>query len=335
MREMMMRTASIAFLLMMVIVGDRACAQDVRIFRIGTGGVAGTYFPIGGLLADAISNPPGARSCESGGSCGVDGLIAIAQSSDGSIANIEGIVSGVLDSGLAQSDIAYSAFRGALEGKPEASNLRLIASLYVESMHVLVTAESGIGKMADLRGKRISLDDAGSGTRVNARLVLDSYGIAESDIEASYVKPVQAGRLIRAGDLDGFFIVAGYPTPSIVELSGERAVKLLEIDGAEREALLEAHPFFSRDRIPGDTYEGVEEVQTIGVVAQWLTSAELDEELVYEITRSLWNGNTRRLLDNGHAKGREITLHTALSGAGVPLHPGAERYYREAGILTD
>ncbi|MCB1834845.1 MAG: immunogenic protein, partial [Geminicoccaceae bacterium] len=132
-------TRFVFFFLLLVMGAMRAEAQEPRIFRIGTGGVAGTYFPIGGLLADAISNPPGARPCDQGGSCGVDGLIAIAQSSNGSIANIEGIVSGVLDSGLAQSDIAYAAYRGELDNHPQATNLRLIASLYVESMHLVAT----------------------------------------------------------------------------------------------------------------------------------------------------------------------------------------------------
>ena len=329
-------TRFVFFFLLLVMGAMRAEAQEPRIFRIGTGGVAGTYFPIGGLLADAISNPPGARPCDQGGSCGVDGLIAIAQSSNGSIANIEGIVSGVLDSGLAQSDIAYAAYRGELDNHPQATNLRLIASLYVESMHLVATPQSGIESVADLRDKRISLDDEGSGTRVNARLVLGSYGLHEGELEASYIKPAQALRNVRAGELDGFFIVAGYPTPSVAEIASEREIRLIAIDGPQREALVAEHPFFSFDRIPANSYAGVDEdVETIGVVAQWLTSDGVDEELVYEITRSLWNDSSRRLLDDGHAKGRAITFATALDGAGIPLHPGAERYYRETGLLHD
>ena len=308
-------------------------AQDLQIFRIGTGGVAGTYFPIGGLLADAISNPPGARGCDEGGNCGVEGLVAIAQSSNGSVANIKGIAAGQLESGLAQSDVAFAAYHGSLEGVGKAEDLRLIASLYLESVHLVVTKDSGIQSVNDLIGKRVSLDDAGSGTQINAKLILDNFGIGTSDIAPFYVKPAQSGRLMRSGELDAFVIVAGYPTLSVSELANEQSVNLLPLEGPEIDGLIEQYPFFSRDYIPGGVYDGVAGTTTLGVVAQWITSANIDNELVYEITKSLWHDTTRRLLDNGHAKGRAITLQSALEGAAVPLHPGAERYYREVGLL--
>ncbi|MCB1969284.1 MAG: TAXI family TRAP transporter solute-binding subunit [Geminicoccaceae bacterium] len=320
-------------LLMLMMTVATGSAEDFRIFRIGTGGVAGTYFPIGGLLADAISNPPGARPCDDGGSCGVDGMIAIAQSSNGSIDNIEGIMSGGLDSGLAQSDIAYAAYRGLLDGIPPATDLRLVASLYVESMHLVVTADSGIETIEDIRGKRISLDNQGSGTQVNARIVLNSFGIGEDDITAVHVKPAEASRMILANELDGFFVVAGYPTPSVASLAEERDIRLVPLTGPVIEKMLEEYPFLSVDRIPADTYRGVPEIRTFGVVAQWVISAKADDQLVYDITKALWNDSSRKLLDNGHGKGRAITMDTALDGAGIPLHPGAERYYREHGLV--
>ena len=310
-------------------------AQDLQIFRIGTGGVAGTYFPIGGLLADAISNPPGARGCDEGGNCGVEGLVAIAQSSNGSVANIKGIADGQLDSGLAQSDVAFAAYNGSLEGVNNAEDLRLIASLYIESVHFVVTKESGIQSINDLLGKRVSLDDAGSGTQINAKLILDNFGIGTNEILPFYVKPAQSGRLMRSGELDAFVIVAGYPTLSVTELANEQAINLLPLEGSEIDDLFEQYPFFSRDRIPSGVYEGVPETSTLGVVAQWITSANIDDELIYEITKSLWHDTTRQLLDNGHAKGQAITLQSALEGAAVPLHPGAERYYREEGLVLD
>jgi len=312
-----------------------AQAQEMQFFRIGTGGVAGTYYPIGGLIADIISNPPGARPCDRGGSCGVPGLVAIAQSSNGSVANVNAIKSGELESGFVQSDVAYWAYTGTgiFEGQGEVDNLRAIASLYPESIHVVAREGAGIETVADLAGKRVSLDEPGSGTLVDARIILEAYGLSEDDVEAEYIKPSPAVAKIRDNQLDAFIIVAGYPTGSVVELSSSVGAELVPVDGAEVDALLEQYQFFARDLIPAGTYEGIGETPTISVGAQWVVGAEVDEELVYGITQALWHDNARALLDAGHAKGQSITLDTALDGIGIPLHPGAERFYREAGLL--
>jgi uncharacterized protein len=310
-------------------------AQEMQFFRIGTGGVAGTYYPIGGLIADIISNPPGARPCDKGGSCGVPGLVAIAQSSNGSVANVEAIASGELESGFVQSDIAHWAYTGTgiYEGKGKVENLRAIANLYPESIHIVAREGAGIESVADLAGKRVSLDEPGSGTLVDARIILEAYGLGEDDIEAKYIKPSPAVGFIGHDQLDAFFIVAGYPTGSVVELASSVSADLVPIDGPEVEALLEEYRFFAPDLIPAGTYHGIGDTKTISVGAQWVVGAEVDEELVYGVTKALWHDNARQLLDNGHAKGRAITLETALDGVGIPLHPGAERFYREAGLL--
>ncbi len=161
-------------------------ADDLRFFRIGTGGVSGTYYPIGGMIAHAISNPPGARPCSQGGSCGPSGLIVIAQSANGSVANVNGIQQGKLESGFVQSDVAYWAYTGTgtFSGNNPVSELRTIASLYSESVHIVVRRDSGIKRVQDLRGKRVSLDEPGSGTLIDAELVLREYGISRQDIDA-------------------------------------------------------------------------------------------------------------------------------------------------------
>jgi TRAP transporter TAXI family solute receptor len=134
--------------------------------------------------------------------------------------------------------------------------------------------------------------------------------------------------------LDAFFIVAGYPTGSVAELCATRGCELVPIDGPQVDALLEKYQFFARDVIPAGTYEGVpESTPTLSVGAQWVVGAEIDDDLVYGITKALWHENARKLLDDGHSKGRSIKLETALDGVGIPLHPGAERYYREVGLL--
>ncbi len=322
--------------LLAVLVGTvSAHAQEMRFFRIGTGGVAGTYYPIGGLIADIISSPPGARPCDKGGSCGVPGLVAIAQSSNGSVANVNGIKSGDLESGFVQSDVAYWAYNGTgiFEGKGKVDNLRAIASLYPETIHIVTRKGAGISSVRDLKGKRVSLDEPGSGTLVDARIILQAFGLSEADIQPEYIKSGPAVGKIRDNQLDAFVIVAGYPTGSVVELASSVGCDLVPVDGPEVDALLQKYQFFAKDVIPAGVYEGIGETPTISVGAQWVVGAEVDEELVYGITKALWSPTARQLLDHGHAKGKSITLATALDGIGIPLHPGAERYYREVGLL--
>jgi TRAP transporter TAXI family solute receptor len=311
-------------------------AQDVKFFRIGTGGTAGTYYPIGGLIANAISNPPGSRACSEGGSCGVPGLVATAVASNGSVANINGITSGQMESGFTQSDVAYWAYTGTgvYEGKPKVADLRLIANLYPETIHVVARKGAGISSVADLKGKRVSLDEPGSGTLVDARIILAAYGITEKDIKPEYLKPNQAGDKMRDGGLDAFFFVGGYPTSAIAELaSAGGGIDLVPVTGPEVDKLRAQYTFFSADTVPANTYKGVGEVKTIAVGAQWVTSAKQPDALIYDVTKALWNDNTRKLLDSGHAKGRAIQQASATAGAGIPFHPGAEKFYKEKGLL--
>lgn len=312
-----------------------SAAQDLQFFTIGTGGTAATYYPMGGVIANAISNPPGSRACDEGGSCGVPGLIASAVSSRGSVDNVNAISSGLRDSGFAQSDVAYWAFTGTgtMDGQPPAEKLRAIAALFPEHIHLVAMADSGINSVADLAGKRVSLDEPGSGTRVDAILILQAYGLSTDSVTAESLKPDAASDALRNGQIDAFFFVGGYPTGAIVELASSVDVKLVPIDGEGAATLTEEFGFFSVSDIPDGTYEGVAATTTVAVGAQWITSSDEDEELIYQITAALWNDNTRRLLDVGHAKGASINKETALDGIGIPLHPGAERFYREAGLL--
>ncbi|MEL6962971.1 MAG: TAXI family TRAP transporter solute-binding subunit [Pseudomonadota bacterium] len=310
-------------------------AQDLTFFTIGTGGTSFTYYPVGGVIANAISKPPGSRPCDDGGSCGVDGLIASAVSSRGSVDNVNAIMSGLRDSGFAQSDVAYWAFTGTgtMEGEEPAEGLRTIAALFEEHIHLVTLADSGIGSVADLKGKRVSLDEPGSGTYVDANLILEANGLSQDDITPEQLKGAAATEALRNGKVDAIFVVAGYPTGAIVELASAVDIKLVPIDGAGADALTSEYGFFSASEIPGDAYEGVDGATTIAVGAQWFTHADKDEELIYQITEALWNDKSRKLLDVGHAKGASITAETALNGVGVPLHPGAERFYKEAGLL--
>jgi TRAP transporter TAXI family solute receptor len=312
-------------------------APDLRFFRIGTGGVAGTYYPIGGMIAHAISNPPGSIACDAGGSCGPPGLIVIAQSANGSVANVKDIQKGRLESGFVQSDIAYWAYTGTgtFTGDPPRQELRAIANLYPESIHIVAHKDAGIRRVKDLVGKRVSIDELGSGTLIDAELVLNEYGISKDDLDIEYMKPANAIKRIRNRQLDAFFVVAGYPARAISELANDTDIVLVPIDGPEADNLLSQYRFFTRDSIPGNVYQGITEVETINVGAQWLVASSVDDELVYQITRSLWNRSSRRLLDSGHAKGKYISLQKALDGVAVPLHPGSRRYYSEMGMMNE
>ncbi len=325
----------VGFLLAAPLLGAVAAAQDVTFFRIGTGTTAGTYFPIGGIIANAISKPPGSRECDLGGSCGVTGLIAVAQSTEGSVANLEAIHRGDLESGLSQADIAYWAYNGngIFKANGALDSIRAVANLFPESVHLVVSQEAGIREVADVRGKRISVDREGSGTRVDAVLILEAYGIGPSDLELFGLPAGEAADALRAGEIDGFFFVAGTPAAAVTELAADNLISLVPISGTEIEDLLWIYPFFAKSAIPSGTYFNVPRTETLSVGAQLIVSEKLSDDMVYEITRALWNENTAHLLKDGHPKGELISAETALSGLAIPLHPGAERWYREQSLI--
>ncbi|MBK9988525.1 MAG: TAXI family TRAP transporter solute-binding subunit [Betaproteobacteria bacterium] len=297
-------------------------ANAQQFFRIGTGGTAGTYYPVGGMIANAVSQP--------------GKIIVTAQASNGSLGNVNGIASGSMESGFSQSDVATWAQTGTgiFEGKPKIAGLRMIANLYPESIHVVVKKGSGIKSIADLKGKRVALDEPGSGTLINARLVLAAYGVKESDIKPEYIKPNQAGDKMKDGALDAFFFTGGAPAGAIAELaSAGSGIELLPIDGAAADSLRKSSGFFAIDTIAADTYKGVGAVKTLAVGAQWVTSDKADTETVYQITKALYSDAAQKTLSAGHAKGKFITLQNAVQGVGIPFHPGAEKFYKEAGVL--
>ncbi|MEH6547567.1 MAG: TAXI family TRAP transporter solute-binding subunit, partial [Sneathiella sp.] len=176
-----------------------ALAVDSKIFRIGTGGISGTYYPVGQAIATMISNPLDKKECGNI-PCGVSGLLAVGQASNGSVANIAGIQSGQIESGFSQSDIAHWARTGTgfYSGEMPNTNIMAFASLYTESIHLAVRQDSGIKSINDLVGKRVSLDDPGSGTLVDTRIILDAYGISEADMDVQYVKASEAIKKMKA-----------------------------------------------------------------------------------------------------------------------------------------
>jgi TRAP transporter TAXI family solute receptor len=311
----------------------QAQAQEIRYFRIGTGAPETSYFPIGGVIASAVSNPPGARACDKGGSCGVPGLIALAQTTNGSIDNLNQIAAGSLDSGLCQANIAAAAANGKppFDGDHAMPGLRAIANLYQEGVHVVVHADAKIDSVGDLKGLRVAIGENGSDAAVTSLLVLGAYGLTEKRIKPAYLSLADAAPKFVNGEIDAIIALGSYPVPAIVDLAGATPIKLVAIDDAKAEALRETAPYLTVDLIPAGAYQGVESTVTLGVGALWVVDENLDPELVYQLTRALWHSSTRRLLDQAGPVGQKIRLDAALLRLPIPLHPGAERYYAELG----
>lgn len=301
----------------------------MRFLQIATGPTAGTYFPVGGLIANVISNPPGSRPCERGGSCGVPGLIAVAQSTNGSMANLDAIKAGSVDVGLSQADLAYWAYHGTgvYQGKGGQSALRGIAMLYPESIHLVARKGANISSVSDLKGKRVSVGEQGSGTLVDALLVLEAYGVRKQDIKPEYTKPSAAADALLDGKIDAFFFVAGAPVSAISSLSDAGLINLVPLDGPPARKLAQDYPFFGISTIAEGVYDGIPQTATLSVGALLVCSADLPDELVYGLTAALFHPNNRPLFLKGHPAASKISRETATQGVGIPLHSGAARYY--------
>jgi len=313
-------------------------AQEMKFFRIGTGSAGGTYFPIGGLIANAISNPPGSRPCGEGGNCGVPGLVAIAQSTNASAHNVTAINAGQMEAGLSGAATLYFAYHGTskFEGKQK-PKLRVIANLFPEDMHLVLPKDAKLESLKDLKGKRVGIAQAGSGTQIAVEILLKEQGITRDDIEEAELNNSQSAERLADGQLDAYFYAAGTPVAAMIQLDTTKGMELYSFSDAEVEATNKVLPYYIPSMIKAGTYQGVDyDVNTVAVSGIFVTSADQPEELIYEVTKALWNDTTRKLLDNGHAKGKVIRLETALKGIkglDVPLHPGAEKFYKEAGLL--
>src|SRR6266851_3256796 len=224
-----------------------ALAQEPRFFRIGTAATGGSFFEVGGLVASAISSPTDGPSCGRGGSCGVRGLVAVAQATPGSIENLRLINSAQLESGFAQADLAGWAYTGAkvfAEAGP-LRRLRVIASLFPEAAHLVVRAESPIQSFADLKGKTVSIGEASSGTAADAAVLLAAAGLGEKALTRKYLRPGPAAEELKGGTIDAMFLVGGYPVPAIRDLATSHPVRLVPIEGKIVEALKNDFSFYS------------------------------------------------------------------------------------------
>lgn len=324
----------VAILLVVMLTFGSQAEDETRFLRIGTGSPGGTYFPIGNVIAEALSGPLEDEECNGQGPCGIPGLMAVARASFGAVENLANIRAGLVETGFVQSDLAYWATHGKAlyEDDGPVTEYRAIASLYPEVLHIVVPATSDIRDPGDLRGKRVSLGPRGSGTLIDAQLVLDIYGLDQQDLQARYQTFEGAAESLKVGDIDAFFAIGGVPIPAIASLAEVYPIRILSLDDWAISELLDGHPFFSNVPVSMTPY-GLAEVETIAVQALWLTTDRVPDDVVYEITKALWLDTTRQALAEAHPTGALLAESGSAQCLAIPLHPGAKRYYKEHGSL--
>jgi TRAP transporter TAXI family solute receptor len=332
------RGLACASLLFAALLSAASAETENRFFRIGTAATGGSFFEIGGVVASAISSPVEGAPCGPAGGCGVPGLVAVAQATRGSIDNLRLIGSGQLESGFAQADFAAMAYAGAGAFADEGAmpRLRAIASLFPETLHVVVRTDSPIRSIAELAGKVVAIGEPGSGTAVNGKLLLAAAGFGEDDVTRKNLSPTRAAEEIKAGTVDALIVVGSQPIPAIQELAALAPIRLLPVTGPLAAKLQHQFSFYDPVVIPAGAYRNVDtDTPSLGFHALWIVGADADPQLVYDITRSLWSDRAAKLFAALDPVGKRIKLEDALKGVSLPLHPGAERFYRERGISVD
>lgn len=309
-------------------------AEMGAFFRIGTGDEAGSAFVVGEVLADSLQAAFSAESCGLP-DCSNAPVLAAAQLSGGSLANVADLAAGRVEAALVAAPVVRWAQRGEepYEAAGPVGPLRAVARLYPVLLQVVTLARSGIHEIGDLRGRRVSLDGEGSATRPIARRVLAAYGLGEDDIEARDLEPGIALERLAAGRLDAFFALGGVPLEAVSRLEEIAEIRLLPVSAgrlAEDETLAAT---IGPATVPAGAYAGLPAVDTVATAVELLVAEDLDEALVYALTASLWAPETRQRLQAVQPLTEWFAPEAATEGLEVPLHPGAERYYRERGLL--
>ena len=299
-----------------------ACSGDGAATKMtmGTGGTTGTYYAFGGVLGQYITNQ--------------GGITVNVVSTDGSKANIQGIHAGDYQLATVQSDVMAYAWQGisSFEKEGKIDSFRVVAGLYEEAVQ-LVTMDPSIKCIADLKGKNVSIGAPGSGVYFNAIDVLAAAGLTEADINPQYMSFNDSTDGLKDGKIDAAFIVAGPPTPAIMELCSTNTAYLVPIAGDEADALLAACPFYNLYEIPAGTYEGqTEAVKTVSIKATLIVSADASEEDVYNLTKAIFDNIDAIAAENG--KGKELSIENATTGMTAPFHPGAAKYFKEKGVTV-
>ena len=315
-----MKKLNMLLLIMMVslLLAISGCGRKEKtFFSIATGSTGGTYYPVGGALAQIVS-------------LHVPGISAAAQTGNASKANCNLIRTHEIESALTQNNVAYWAYKGTefFEEHGPAENLRGIASLYPEVIQIVARKSANINSISDLKGKKVVVGAPGSGTEIDARKILTAHGLTYDDIKEDFLDFSGATQRLKDGQADAAFQTAGYPTSSIIDLASTADIVLVPIADDMADKLIAESEYYTKAVIPAGTYKGIDaDVPTVSLMAIWAVDAFQPAERIYQITKALWEN--RAELEKVHDKCKEITFDTALDGIGVPLHPGAEKYYRE------
>lgn len=307
-----------------VAVGTTAFAQQRMFFGIATGGTGGTYYPLGGMLAQLISNK-----------ATVDGkkISATAEAAGASVANAKLLGNGDVESAFVAADILNAAYTGSgqFQGAPIKS-LRVLGALYPETVQLITRADSGINSVRDLKGKSISSGSPGSGQYQLLTDLLTVHGMTRADVKEDLSSFTQAVDKIKDGNLDATLITAGVPTAAVTDFAQSHALKVIPLSGPEVAALQKQQPFYTNVKLPANTYKGQDTaVDTLAVMAVWATHDKVPDNVAYEVTKALYENTA--IMGQVHVQGKNISTNTALAVGEVPLHPGAQRYFKEKGIV--
>jgi hypothetical protein len=282
-----------------------------------TGGTSGTYYPLGGEMAQIISAETGIQT---------DAL-----SSNASADNVYELYEGNAELAFVQTDVVAFAAEGinAFEGET-IDNVLAIGNLYPETIQIVTTADSGIETVEDLEGKTVSVGAPGSGTYINAEQILEIYDMTMDDINAEHLDFGESTGGIQDGNIDAAIITAGTPTGAVEGLGATEDIKIVQLDQERVDALVEEYPYYAENTIEAGTYSGQEnDILTVAVGAMLAVTDSLSEDVVYDITKAIYE-NAESIT---HDRGSDISLESATDGVGIEFHPGAAKYFEEEGVL--
>ena len=290
-------------------------AEKPQFISILTGGTGGTYYPLGGSFAEIIKDETG--------------IDANAETSGASAENMTTLKNGDAEIAFSQTDIASYAAEGKLMfANNKVDNVKAIATLYPETIQIVTTKESGITSVEDLKGKKVSVGAPGSGTVANAEQILEVHGMTFDDINKQDLSFDESTQGIQDGTIDAAFVTAGTPTGAVESLGATEDVVIVPIEQDKIDAIIEKYPFYVKEEVPGGTYGLESAVTTVAVQAMLVASSDLADDVVYNITKAIFEN-----LDKvTHAKGKLIKVENALNGVGIDVHPGAQKYFDEKGV---
>lgn len=293
-------------------------AEKPKFISIVTGGTGGTYYPLGGSFASIISD--------------ATGIETNAETSGASAENMTTLKAGDAEIAFSQTDIASYAKDGKLMFEGNAvDNVQAIGTLYPETIQIVTTAKSGISTVEDLKGKKVSVGAPGSGTAANAEQILEVHGLSLDDIQKQDLSFDESTAGIQDGTIDAAFVTAGTPTGAVEGLSATEDIVIVPIAADKIAELIEAYPYYIEDEVPAGTYGLTDKVATVAVQAMLVVKSDLSEDVVYDITKAIFEN-----LDKvTHAKGKLISAENAVNGVGIDIHPGAQKYYDEKGIKAE